>query len=198
MDDATYSHSLIKEFKALNNNGTLQKDTQGQVIIELLDDEFKKWAFYITPHDGQFAGIQHDFLLHIKGCNISGCDCGHGASLTCSTLTCHPNISGSGSVCITIDEAAKNLSGYANMLLWLMINPDYGNPYEYLYRIGDLRILSCFQQAQTDKYRDGKLVPIITVNNVPLNDYKRMPHDTFKLENFQAIPVVAPIRVVVP
>ncbi len=181
----TFLRSFAKEFKDIQTKNTIGKDTNGQVVVELLNDDLTQWAFYITAHDGQFAGIQHDFAL-----TISGDEDGYSRSLKCHTKTCHPNING-GYVCITMDdEARKSLYGYANMLLWLMINPDYNYPYAYASRIIDPEVIRCFNQAQTDRYVKGKLVPIIFVDGQLMNDHYRKKGANFRLENFRVMPVV--------
>jgi len=193
MDYDSYLVLLAKEFKGLSKNNTVDRDTCGQVVIELLNDDFSSWVFYITPHEGQFAGIQHDFTFDVVKTDVG--IHGYHNKFMCTTTTCHPNVAGPtsihgrGKVCITMDDNIKSLMGYANMLLWLMINPDYSNPFLYESRIVDRSVVSCFNEAQIDRYYRGKVVPIIMVGDKLVNDHYREKGANFKMERGRAVPV---------
>jgi len=192
MDSNKYTRSLAKELRTITIDGTLDRDTKGQVAIELLDNDLKRWAFYVTAHEGQFAGIQHDFILelHCEGTYV-------GKQLFCNTTTCHPNVSGYTNnpknpyhdVCISIDKGVNTLMGYANMLLFLMINPDYDNPFDsYASRQYDTAVLKCFNDGQISQYHNGFIVPLILVNDKPDDTLYRIKGRKFKLENHRAVP----------
>ncbi len=174
--------SLAKELNTITKTGILARDTRDQVAIEMLDDSCTHWVFYVTPHEGQFAGIQHDFELYFVN---SAYHYRPYKQLLCYTDTCHPNVSQeSRSVCITFDDEIDTLMGFANMLLWIMINPDYSDPYRgYKQKTFERKTLKCFNERQINRYHKGHSIPLLLVNDVLADGQYRSKGSTFKLEN---------------